>query len=793
MIKFRYLALGGLTAVFFFLSSSQVVAQEATSPVITGVISAIHRTSADFTWIATDEDQIAGVSFAYGPTQDYALTSSVKFTYTFTSSGLKYNFSTTANNLTAGTQNYFKIIVVDSKNIAANYTGSVTIPAADLTPPVISRVTVATQSQSATVSWETDRASDSKVSYHLPGGATIVKALDNLTAGHHVYLGNLISGATYYYTISSADANGNISVLGERTFKTEAEAGLPSDVGNFELTATNGFISLSWKNPVDVNFSRVVVVRKVGDQPDSPSDGVMVYSGRDQSFTDRSVLRGNNYFYTIYSSNNSGSYSGGATNGINFGKISGTEAVPVATVSSSRRIKAEDLKFFTSDHQVEKFLVNGVVTGTPGANFSVHLSPIFLAYTPVKMVLNISGQTHNSYFAQNEHRFDFVFHLGRNNIYIKIDYNNGLVDVIPFIAEGVGASISTPDKPITVVQPPPPLVQKAAVIAPTIIQDIQDTAAVVSNIKNNERVQKAVTQVVAPTVVGVTAVSVITILSWVNILHFFQLILVEPLLIFSRRRRRADGQVYNSLDKMPVVLATVRLINKDTGNVVQSKVTDSKGRYSFMANPGTYVIKVFKRDFSFPSITLLGQKDDGRKTDIYHGDAIKVTESGTILAVNIPVDPTGAHRRLVRLSWLRILLWCRAMLNWVGFAVIIISLYISPRWYTWLLLVLHLSTVAVSNRFATTSVKAKDLGRVYDSKTNLPIGQAVVRLYNAKFDKMVSSQVTDSRGRYYFIAGDDEYYVTAERAGYILGKTAPLNLRGKESQGVAIDIGLKKA
>ena len=98
--------------------------------------------------------------------------------------------------------------------------------------------------------------------------------------------------------------------------------------------------------------------------------------------------------------------------------------------------------------------------------------------------------------------------------------------------------------------------------------------------------------------------------------------------------------------------------------------------------------------------------------------------------------------------------------------------------------------VFVSGRFEKRTSKSKNWGRVYDSKTNLPISQAVVRLYNAKFNKMVSSQITDSRGRYYFMAGDDEYYVTAEKAGYSSNKINLADFKGKENQNVAIDIAL---
>lgn len=798
MSRFRSFALGGFATLFFLLCPFSASAQNSTAPVILNVSSTVSGISAQFTWVATDEDTIAGVSFSYGPTLQYGLTSSVKYSYVFASSGLKYFFSTSVNNLTPGVENFYKIAVIDINSVSTIFTGSISTKAADLTPPVISRVAVAAQSGSATISWETDKSSNSRVSYFRTGAAPIVKVVEGLTTRHYVYLGGLVPGSTYYYTISSADSAGNVSALFDSSFKTIAELAPPTDVGNFNIKVMDSYLRLSWSNPIDVRFERVAVVKKIGDAPNSPADGVTVYSGKEQVFSDYSVHSGNRYFYTVYSVNNLGNYSGGTTREVMFGKMSGSEMLPVATVPSSKKIRAEDLKFFSSDHQVEIPLVEGVVTSTPGSNFSIHLFPSLLAYVPAKTVLNLGGQAHNSYFEHDAYHFDFVFHEGYNKAYIKIDYVNGLIDVISFELDGVGASISKPivSVPVPVVETPAPVIKVAEPPpAPqSIIKDFQDTAVAVSDLTKNEEVKNAITQVVAPTIVGVTAFSTISLVSFANFFPFFQLLLIEPLIFLGRRRRGGSGQVYNAQDKTPLALATVRLLNKDTGKVVQSRVTDENGHYTFVVNPGHYALQAFKRDFSFPSLTLLGFKDDGQRMNIYHGDTITVAESAVAISENIPLDPIGGERRKPkRLYWKSKLSTLRSVLYWVGFPILLLSLYISPKWYTWVMIVVHPAMLALSYRLSVVRSKVKNWGTVTDKKTNLPINQAMVRLYNAKYDKMVSSQVTDNRGRYFMIAGDNEYYVTAEKVGYVQSKTAMIDLKGKENQNITIDIALEKS
>jgi len=69
-------------------------------------------------------------------------------------------------------------------------------------------------------------------------------------------------------------------------------------------------------------------------------------------------------------------------------------------------------------------------------------------------------------------------------------------------------------------------------------------------------------------------------------------------------------------------------------------------------------------------------------------------------------------------------------------------------------------------------------GTVKDEKTGAPLSHAVVRLFSSPYNKLVETRVTDSRGRYNFVVGQNVFYLTATREGYWKTQSFSLDLRG---------------
>ncbi|MGR9117477.1 MAG: LamG-like jellyroll fold domain-containing protein, partial [Gammaproteobacteria bacterium] len=90
----------------------------------------------------------------------------------------------------------------------------------DTTPPAISNVQAAVTETTATITWETNEASDSAVQY----GATTSYGLNTgssvLATTHSVTLNNLTAGTLYHYRLSSKDSSGNTGSSADLTFAT---------------------------------------------------------------------------------------------------------------------------------------------------------------------------------------------------------------------------------------------------------------------------------------------------------------------------------------------------------------------------------------------------------------------------------------------------------------------------------------------------------------------------------------------------------------------------------------------
>ncbi|OGH87809.1 MAG: hypothetical protein A3J93_05255 [Candidatus Magasanikbacteria bacterium RIFOXYC2_FULL_42_28] len=313
----------------------------------------------------------------------------------------------------------------------------------------------------------------------------------------------------------------------------------------------------------------------------------------------------------------------------------------------------------------------------------------------------------------------------------------------------------------------------------------------VNDVADNPAVEQVAQQVVAPVAVGVSAVGTILVVPWWNLLALLRFLFLQPLLLIGRGKRKQWGMVYNSLSKMPIDLAIVRLFDATTGKLLRSRVTDEHGRYAFIMPPGKYRLQVVKMNMTFPSVLLAGITHDGNRPDIYHGEEIIVNEKNVLITANVPLDPSGDGKTPKRILRERFWRKVQSGVSGLGLVFTLVALYISPRWYMWVLAGAHIGLMLVFRRLAKPKT-AKGWGIVSDTVTSKPVGRTVARLFDTKFNKLVATEVTDKHGRYNFLAGDNKYYVTYEHENYETTKTDVLDLTGKEEDAIATDAKLKK-
>jgi hypothetical protein len=316
----------------------------------------------------------------------------------------------------------------------------------------------------------------------------------------------------------------------------------------------------------------------------------------------------------------------------------------------------------------------------------------------------------------------------------------------------------------------------------------------IADIFENPEVEQASQNVVTPILIAIAAINILpaVLFSTLYLMPFLHLLFLEPLMILFGKKRKKWGIVYNSLTKLPVDLALVRLYNKETNQLVQTRVTDREGRYIMISKePGKYYLSVIKPGFISPTNLLRDEKQDTKYIDLYHGEAIEVTEKDAVITANIPLDPAEkrslAFSEVIRSYLLKNL---RLIVSYVGIILALIVVLIIPTVITIGCLILHILFFLAFRRFIMPA-KPKSWGIVYDAKTKEPLGSSVVRIFDLKFNKLLETQVTDRKGRYAFLVGKNQYQLLAEKPGYQNKEVKPVDLV-KNEEIVNLDVNLDK-
>ncbi len=325
------------------------------------------------------------------------------------------------------------------------------------------------------------------------------------------------------------------------------------------------------------------------------------------------------------------------------------------------------------------------------------------------------------------------------------------------------------------------------------------------SLADNPEVERIAANVVTPVAmaiaIAVLLASAVATASLPAFLLYLLTFLLHPSQLIARRRRTQWGTVYDSLTKLPVDLAIVRVTDAATGRIVRSVATDRQGRYSVLVPPGSYRLTVQKAGYAFPSAHLRGKSEDVALSDLYFGDAINVQDP-TKLVRNVPVDRMVVEKTPAAVQWATFGRKVQSAIAYAPVLIMVVVVCITPTVPTVIILVANALLFMAFRRLSHVP-KPKSWGTVADARTGKPVGSAVARIFDTQYNKLLEMQVTDSRGRYAFLVGHNTYYVTYEKAGYAKQQRGPLTLgqdaaqpeKGKDLVGgfIAEDVRLPKA
>jgi len=330
--------------------------------------------------------------------------------------------------------------------------------------------------------------------------------------------------------------------------------------------------------------------------------------------------------------------------------------------------------------------------------------------------------------------------------------------------------------------------------AASVLSIILDSAAIeavqeaLEFVRGIPGVQEAA-EISVPTLAVTAGASVVVLSVAFDFLPFLQYLFTAPILFFWRRKRKGYGVVYNAISKVPVDLAVVRLFRVTEedeaqgrpGRLVKSRVTDKGGRYFFLVAAGRYRMTITKAGHQFPSEYLDREQVDGSFLDLYHGEAIDVSENDAVITANIPMDPSQAEKYQAPKN----VLW-RTRLRMIQHSVAILGVIAStvfavirPNAFSLGMVGVQVGVYLLARRLARPR-KPISWGIVYDQGTGRPLSRVVARVFEPKYNKLLETQLTDSKGRYAFMLGPNQYYATFKKDGFEQQEIQPIDYTSKE-------------
>lgn len=249
-----------------------------------------------------------------------------------------------------------------------------------------------------------------------------------------------------------------------------------------------------------------------------------------------------------------------------------------------------------------------------------------------------------------------------------------------------------------------------------------------------------------------------------------------------RKKHQPWGVVYDAVTKQPLDPAYVTVVDMQ-GNEIASAITDLDGRYSFLLEPGTYMIRAGKTHYVFPSRLMAGKTDDQIYNNLYFGEQIVITERGQVITHDIPMDPEGADWNESAKKSMGVFSFFSGSditalkiihaLFFLGLALSIIMFVIAPVLYNAIILGLYIIIVLLE-LFGLAPATPGAL----KSGAGIPLSYAIVRVWNADMTREIAHRVADKDGNYFILIGKGDYKITIDArnpdATYARAFTSPL-------------------
>lgn len=254
----------------FLISEGSLPIEDVVAPTVSNLAADYDGSDLIVTW-NTDEPATSSVDYGLDNTYSEG---------TISNSTLATSHSATIADVNFGTTYFVRVTVTDGANNTSLEEFTHTIEAPQ--PPVISNIQVSVDETTATLTWETDNATDSVVNYGTDSGYGSTESNATLTVSHSVQLTNLQASTTYHYQVSGTDSNSLSSASGDLTFTTaDAAPVLQTNSDDFEsgLDPAWNFVSAKGDGSIMVTGGKLTISVPSGTSHDiwkSGNDAVQI-------------------------------------------------------------------------------------------------------------------------------------------------------------------------------------------------------------------------------------------------------------------------------------------------------------------------------------------------------------------------------------------------------------------------------------------------------------------------------------------------------------------------------------
>ncbi len=301
---------------------------------------------------------------------------------------------------------------------------------------------------------------------------------------------------------------------------------------------------------------------------------------------------------------------------------------------------------------------------------------------------------------------------------------------------------------------------------------------------------------IAATAVGATVASSIPLLANIfpqlaNVLQF-----LGAALSLHRRKTRWGIVVDSDLGR-PIAHAVVQVFDAKFHQLKDTQVTNADGQFGFLLPPGKYYVVVNQPGFVFPARkkppTVL---HSGER--IYLGEEFEcdARDPNKIPRLIVPMDREEKTPLANMLIW-RYVERFLAFVDGLGIVLLIVGATINtfflltvPGYLNILFEIIYLLLFSVKMYILVSHQQG--LGDVVDAKTKLPIDLAIMRLYNAKTNRIVQTRVTNIHGKFFVLVPKGIYTASVSKQGYKTITQENLSISGKKSQALELHFKLEQ-